>query len=102
MVSRRFTPQVTLYEPHIAQESLTGTARFCLAMQAKRGNSCTCCVHHIRGSVSRGTYCTLVQGIGVHSVRGRWTSFAKFQILSTINYRLCTINNLLVRALTYQ
>ncbi len=33
----------------------------CLAIRGRRGNSCTYCFHHMRGSVSRDTCCTLVQ-----------------------------------------
>jgi hypothetical protein len=58
------TPQVTLNKTHSAEESLrrrkklAGTARYCLAMRAKRGNSCWCFFHHMRGSVSLETCCT--------------------------------------------
>ncbi len=31
---------------------VAGTVRYCLAIRAKSGNSCWCCFHQIRGSVS--------------------------------------------------
>ena len=51
------TPQVTLYESHTSEESLrrrevVDTVRYCLTIRTNRGNSCTWCFQHIRGSVS--------------------------------------------------
>ena len=45
----------TLLKSLSGDAELAGTARYCLAMRAKRGNSCWCCFHHMRGSVSLTT-----------------------------------------------
>ncbi len=52
--------QVSLYKSHTTEEPLrgrrsAGTVRYCLDIRDKSGNSCGCCFHHIRGSVSLGT-----------------------------------------------
>ena len=49
----------TLYKPHTQRlkilsgdAELVDTVRYCLVMRTNRANSCWCCFHHIRGSVS--------------------------------------------------
>ncbi len=63
VVSRRL-PHKSLFTRPTLSKSLSGdaeledTSRYCLVMWAKRGNSCWCFFHHMRGSVSLDTYCT--------------------------------------------
>ena len=38
----------TLLKSLSGDAEVGGTARYCLALRAKRGNSCTCCFHYIR------------------------------------------------------
>jgi hypothetical protein len=62
---QKTTPQVTLYKPHTAEEFLmrsragrhSHTCWYCLAMRVKRGNSCWCCFHHLRETVSLENSC---------------------------------------------
>ncbi len=51
----------TLLKSLSGDAEVAGTARCCLTMWPKWGNSCTYCFHYIRGSVSRDTCCTFVQ-----------------------------------------
>jgi hypothetical protein len=51
----------TLLKSLSGDAEVAGTARCCLAIRSRRGNSYTFCFHHMRGSVSRDTCCTLVQ-----------------------------------------
>ncbi len=42
----------TLLKSLSGDVEVTGTVRCCVAIRAKRGNSSTCCFHHIRESVT--------------------------------------------------
>ena len=105
-VVSRSLPRNSLITRPTLLKSLSGdtevadTTRYCLDMRVEWGNSCTYCFHHIRGSVSRGTCCTLVSSRSCLILRravlmdswdddtgnSRRGFVVKFQNLFVINY----------------